>query len=139
MARRKKRPVTDHLIEMAGRPCFTVDDLTDPSLTQSERLAMITWMMAQGWQSKDAKDQLKTDKPAKWAIDILYERLEGRVKPTEMPDTGKQSMVETVSERTRAELDDLAEAAFESVSEDAENLGGPDYEDEDSQSPLGES
>ena len=107
MAKRKKisrTAITQHLRELGNE----VDQLRTTTegevqvITRVEALAELVWKRALGWIEDLGEGKKKYYKPEPWAIQLIYERIEGRVPqviPSEKPgatiadkvgDLGKQ-------------------------------------------------
>ena len=122
------RQLTKHLRELANE---THDiDLDDGRvITKGEALARLLWGKALGETIKTIDDQGVTheeiQKPASWAISMIYDRMEGKI-PQSVADSEKgMSAAERVSELVKTRLNSEADAAV-AVSEPGGHLDLPD-------------
>lgn len=114
---KKKRPayttrqVTQHLREIAAQAHdWSVDD---GILTKGECLARLLWRKALGWTEKVVDDEgIKNEffhKPEAWAIQLVYDRMEGRVAQATTDEEVRSIKVkEEVSELAKSRLNALA-------------------------------
>lgn len=114
MAHANSRKVTQHLREL-GAESETI--LNDGSvLTKAEVMARLLWKYALGWTDvsvdKENGQRIKeVHPPAQWAIEMVYNRLEGRVPQQIVDDSTVLTAAKRVSELARERLNIAAEAA----------------------------
>ena len=87
----------------------SIDDTGDP-ITKAQKLAQMVWDYALGF--KDADDPKKKNPPAVWAIELLYNRIEGKIPLAVVEDQGR-SLTDKVSDLGKAKANSLATAATE--------------------------
>lgn len=85
------------------------DDLSPDgaTITKAEKLAQILWKKALGFKEMVVADGGAREivhAPEAWAIQLVYDRLEGKVGPTAVEEGGKLSAAERVSELARTRL-----------------------------------
>lgn len=103
----------------------TIDDGGDP-LTKGEALAVLLWHKALGYKEKvvheDSRGNMArkdvTHKPEAWAIQLIYERLEGKTPLQIIDEGGKLRVEDRVDELAKARVNELAEII-------ARGRGGP--------------
>ena len=108
------RQLTKHLRELVSQP-HTADD--DGSIiTKGEALARLLWNKALGYIKSDPKtDEKVYNKPESWAIQLIFERLEGKTPSDPMDDIHRPSMAERVSEIAVKQFNAEAAAAVEAT------------------------
>jgi hypothetical protein len=87
----------------------SMDDSGDP-VTKAQKLAELVWKHALGFT--DEKDPTKRIPPATWAIELLFNRVEGKIPLAVVEDQGR-SLTDKVSDLGKAKANSLAEAASE--------------------------
>jgi hypothetical protein len=101
----------------------TTDNDGDP-VSRAEALAELVWKHALGFQRP--KDEHKPDgpkeviPPATWAIELLYNRIEGKIPLAVVEDQGR-SLTEKVTELGKARINSLAKAS----TEEGDDAGDP--------------
>lgn len=137
MAKRKEtqlynsRQLTKHLREFAA-DIETMDD-DGNMITRGEALALLIWRKALGSESRDPKtNEITVHKPEAWAIQLIYERIEGKAPMALVDDRAQLSVAEKVSELVRKRLNKQAEAAI-AVPQETEPVDRSDNGLEDSQ------
>lgn len=83
-------------------------------MTKAEKLAQILWKKALGSKemvSTEAGMREVTNAPEAWAIQMIYERLEGKVGPTAVEEGGKVTAAEKVSELARDRINSVLSGA----------------------------
>jgi hypothetical protein len=82
---------------------------TGETETNAERLARVLWHAALGYTEDLGEGKKKTWPPAKWAIDLVYERAEG--KAAQVGDSGdkKGDISDRIGQKTIDRLNKLAE------------------------------
>lgn len=92
-----------------------IDDDGNP-LTRAEALALLLWKMSLGYEEvvKDPDGAVRDVKhpPAAWAINLVYDRMEGKV-PVSIEDVGagRLTVAEKVSEVAKSRINTLAAVA----------------------------
>lgn len=130
MGRPSRRSVTKYLRELADE----AETITDSgvTLTKAEVLARLLWKFALGWKETTYDPKTRrpigvTDhSPAKWAIDIVYNRLEGQVPHQVVDESRILTAAEKVSELATERLNNAAEVAV-TVSSDSDTVDGPNH------------
>ena len=106
-------PILSRYLRALAQEIHTVDKNGDP-LSRAAALAELVWKYALGFtklaEKPDEKDQQIP--PATWAIELLYNRIEGKVM-TAPPDDQGHSLTDKVTELGRARANSLAKAAAE--------------------------
>lgn len=102
----------------------TMDDAGDP-VTKAQALAALVWKHALGFEEADLDnpDKKTLNKPAVWAIDLLYNRIEGKIPLAVVEDQGK-SLTDKVSDLGKARINALAADAAQVPQDEAD--GGTD-------------
>jgi hypothetical protein len=79
-------------------------------VTKAQVLAELVWKTALGYEKADPDDpnKKKYQPPAQWAIQMIYDRLEGRI-PEALQDTKGGTIAEKVTELGRKQVNELAE------------------------------
>ena len=109
-------------------------------VTRAELLALVLWKKALGWTEQNKiKDGPETvHKPESWAIQLIYERLEGRA-PQAIPDAkGHLSEAERINELAKSKLNRTAEAVV-AIPDPGDSVGRPDNGSEGPEGPETES
>jgi hypothetical protein len=89
----------------------------DPQ-TKAAALAELVWDYALGHTEKDVKTGTEVKvAPAVWAIECLYNRIEGKIPVAVIEDQGR-SLTEKVSDLGKAKINAMAKAAAEAKEED---------------------
>jgi hypothetical protein len=97
----------------------TLDPNGDP-MTKAQVLADLVWQHALGEvRDLDNPDKKKRVPPAVWAIDILYNRIEGKIPVAVVEDQGR-SLTDKVSDLGKARINSLAKASAEEAPEEEE-------------------
>jgi hypothetical protein len=91
----------------------TVDESGDP-LTKAQVLAALVWRHALGFVQPDPnkKGAGTPIPPAVWAIELLYNRIEGKIPVAVVEESGR-SLTEKVSDLGKARINSLAKASTE--------------------------
>ena len=107
------KDLTNHLRSLAAEAETVLDDGT--CLTKGEALAHLLWKKALGYTVTDKTDEgVVVDKvvePATWAIQLVYERLEGKAPQAITEDENRLKVAERVSDLSKARLNALAPKA----------------------------
>lgn len=108
----------------------TVDDDGKP-VNKAAVLAKLVWQHALGFEERDPDDpnKMTPHKPATWAIELLFNRIEGKIPLAVVEDQGR-SLAEKVSDLGKARANALANDV---VARENAELGG-DNEDTDDDS-----
>ena len=87
-------------------------------ITKAEALALLVWKSALGWKELDPKTDAEIVHTPDWrAIELLYNRIEGKIPIAVVEEQGK-NLIEKVSEMGRARINSLAKAAAEEAGDD---------------------
>jgi hypothetical protein len=90
----------------------TVNADGDP-VVKAEALAELVWKYALGFDKKEPdSDKTTYIPPATWAIEILYNRIEGKIPVAVVEDQGR-SLTEKVSDLGKAKINAMTKAATE--------------------------
>lgn len=107
------KELTRHLRDLAAE-AETLADSGDV-VTKAEALARLLWRKALGYKETIRNREgtlVETDHlPESWAIQLIYERIEGKAVPTTTEDAGKVTAAEKVSELSRNRINALAGVA----------------------------
>jgi hypothetical protein len=111
MAKYKSRELTEYLKRVA----VEAHDWSEESgaISKSEALARILWNKALGSKEVKVNDKGEereiTNKPESWAIQLIYDRLEGK-SPMAIPDDeGKLTAADKVREMTKERANALVD------------------------------
>ena len=79
-------------------------------VTKAEALAGLVWKYALGFEEQDPDNPEKTlcHRPATWAVDLLYNRIEGKI-PLAAIEEGAHSLTERVTEMGKAKINALSD------------------------------
>lgn len=133
MAREKKkfkynpRQLTQHLRELA----VETETMTDEGelITRSEALAQLLWKKALGYKEtvvvKDKSDEIICHKPEAWAIQMIYERMEGKAPIAIIDEKQQITAAEKISDLARTKLNQQAKAVV-TVPEKNRSVDMPD-------------
>lgn len=105
------KELTKHLRTLAMEAETLSDDGT--LITKAEALARALWKKALGFTETVVRDKGPEEvihTPEAWAIQLIYERLEGKVANAAVDDGGKISAAERVSELSRNRINAYAGA-----------------------------
>ena len=91
----------------------TLDPDGDP-VTKAAALASLVWQHALGFEQPDPDNpnKVKPVPPAVWAIELLYNRIEGKI-PVAAPEESGRSLSEKVSDLGKAKINASAKASVE--------------------------
>lgn len=104
------KQLTQHLRELAAE-IETIDD-EGATITKGEALAKMLWKKALGYTEIGSEGVETFIKPASWAIQLIYERMEGKA-PLAVPDgKDRQTAASKVSELAKARINALTEATL---------------------------
>jgi len=113
MAQKKKkfkfntRQLTQHLRELAVES----ETMTDAGviITKSEALAQLLWKKALGWKETNKETgEVITYKPEAWAIQMIYERMEGKAPIALIDEKQQLTAAEKISDLARTKLNKQA-------------------------------
>ncbi len=108
--------LTKHLSALAAE--IETSDADGNLITRAEMLAMVVWKKALGWTdpAKTQGDVVITKevihKPESWAIQLIYERIEGKAPQAISDEKGRLTAAEKVGELVRAKLNAEAESVL---------------------------
>ena len=105
---------------------------TGDMISKAEKLAEVVWDRAIGYEEKTADGKLVVHKPEPWAINLLFDRLEGRV-PISVDDKTGKTLADKVSELGKAKLNAMLEDSHVDPDSDSGD-GAADGPDD----PIGE-
>jgi len=109
--RYSSRQLTQHLREMAAE-ALTIDD-EGSLVTRGEALAALLWKKALGYESVDSEtSEVTYHKPEAWAIQLIWERMEGKAPVAIPDDKGIMKIAERVSELAKNRINSFAEVAI---------------------------
>ena len=123
--RPKKKPVEDKRLKVPTGAILSkylralaldIESMSDDGdpITKAQKLADLVWKYALG--VTDEKDPTKKAAPAVWAIELLWNRIEGKI-PIALPDEGGRSLTDKVSDLGKAKANALATASTEEDSD----------------------
>jgi hypothetical protein len=113
--RLSKSELARHLRELAKQAYE--DGLLDDGtcLTREQALANLIWHKALGYTEVKKDDEGNEHEdyhpPEKWAIQLIWERMEGRVTEAKQEDTGRMSAAERVRELAKNRINAIAATA----------------------------
>jgi hypothetical protein len=111
--RYSSKELTNHLREMAAEAHDMMDD--GSVLTRGEALALLLWRKALGYTEKRVDDEgTETEvyhEPASWAIQLVYERMEGRTPQAITEDEQRIKAADRVRDLAKSRLNSLAQKA----------------------------
>jgi len=119
MARPKRyntTELTNHLRELAAEVHDWVQDPDDPTdgriITRGEALARLLFRKALGYSEEIVDDEgnktVKEHRPEAWAIQLIWDRVEGKTPQAITEDTRRIKAVEKVRELAKARLNAVA-------------------------------
>lgn len=109
-ARYSSRQLTLHLREMAAE-ALTIND-EGGLVTRGEALATLLWKKALGYESVNSEtSEVTYHKPEAWAIQLIWERMEGKAPVAIPDDKGVLKIADKVSDLARNRLNSFAESA----------------------------
>lgn len=103
------RELTEFLRKVAQEPCSITDD--GDTISNAEHLARVIWKKAQGYTEvvhRGAESVEKVHPAASWAIQLLVERLDGKVATTVEKDENRISAADRVSELATKIVNEMA-------------------------------
>lgn len=101
------------LLKKVALECETVDDEGDP-VTNAEKLARTIWKKALGYRQEEMKsDGMRevTYPPESWAIQLIMERMDGKVATAEPETAEKLTAAERVGELEANYINQIAAEA----------------------------
>jgi len=115
MAKRKKisrHAITQHLRELGNEvdQLRTVDGETQV-ITRVEALAELVWKRALGWIEDLGGGKKTYHKPEPWAIQLIYERIEGRVPQVIPSEKSGATIADRVGDLGKQRINSQARAA----------------------------
>lgn len=126
------RHLTKCLRALAADP--TIDDEGNPT-TRAEKLARLLWKKALGGENPKTGE---FEPPAAWAIQLIYERMEGKAPAALSDDSGKMTVAERVRELAVQRVNSLSEA-IAAIPDSKGPVERPDNGNQDSEGPDEES
>jgi hypothetical protein len=115
LPRYSNKELTKHLRTLA----MEAHDLTESGevQTRAEALAKLIWLKALGYKKMEYRGEASNrilveveHPPESWCIQLIYERLEGKVPQAAVDDAGKTTAAERVSDLARTRINTLAGA-----------------------------
>ena len=112
--RYNSRQLTEHLRQLAAEAHDW--SMEDGMITKGEALARLLWRKALGYTEKTKDDEgnevEEWHKPEAWAIQLVYERMEGKTPQAIGEDESRKRKVkDEVQDLARARLNDIATTA----------------------------
>jgi hypothetical protein len=121
------RQLTKHLRQMAAE-VHTIDD-DGALITKGEALADLLWKRALGFVDTIRDDEGREKKieigPQQWAVQMVYDRMEGRTPQAIDEDETRVSAAERVRELSASRLNGLAKRAVVEVEGSLRTKGPP--------------
>jgi hypothetical protein len=77
--------------------------------SKAEALARFVWKQALGYEELDDSGEKVKHAPDKWAMSLLFDRLEGKVVAIPVAGRTERSIADRVSEQGRKALNNLAD------------------------------
>lgn len=119
------KQLTEHLRQLAAE---AHDWSEDGIITHGEALAKLLWKRALGWTEKtvdeEGNEKEVYHKPEAWAMQFVYERMEGKTPQSTPDDEGrKRRAKDDVRDLAKSRLNSLAKSA--AGSEDGLKKKGP--------------
>lgn len=102
------KELTKHLRLLAMEAESVSDE--GETITKAEALARLLWKKALGFAEmvmKEGSPKEVKNPPEAWAIQLIYERLEGKVANTAPEEAGKITAAEKVSELARSRINNV--------------------------------
>lgn len=125
------RQLTKFLRELAEE-MHTMGDAGE-MVTKAEALARLLWDKALGYKHRDPKTgETKWYKPESWAIQLIYERMEGKAPVTMEPETSRITAAQKIGDLARNRLNSEAELAV-ALPGDSGPVDGPNNGSEGSE------
>jgi len=107
-----KRGLTKLLKEIGQKVTTEHFDDDGGVLTHDEALARLLWRKALGYTEKTRDDngteKTVRNRPESWAIQLIYERREGKVMQAQPDDTGRVKAADKVRSLSRERVNKLA-------------------------------
>lgn len=105
------RDITNHLRELAAQAHDWTE--ADGVITKGEAMARLLWKKALGWKEERVDDEGETKvvdhAPEAWAIQMIYDRIEGKTPQAIEEDDSGARLQDRVSDLAKARVNDLAE------------------------------
>lgn len=109
--RYSKQALTHHL-RLLAREVHDVSKKNGDPITRAEALAKLLWDKALGYESQERNDMgavvTVTHRPESWAIQLLYDRLEGRVPNAPEEDNDRPRALENLRRVARERANAIA-------------------------------
>ena len=110
-ARYNSRQLTQHLRELAAQAHDWSEE--DGAITKGEALARLLWKKALGYKEVKVDDEGNEKEewrpPESWAIQLVYDRMEGKTPQAVTEDETRITAAEQVSELAKNRLTALAD------------------------------
>lgn len=100
------KTLTSELRKLADQ-MHTIDDEGNP-ITNEAALAQLVWKMALGYVEKDEQGKETYHKPAAWAIQYIYERMDGKVPQAIAEEETRVKAAEKVRSMAKERINALA-------------------------------
>lgn len=123
-----QRQLTQFLRELAME-VETIDPESGALVTKGEALAALLWKKALGYVDVDLRTgETSQFKPEAWAIQMIWERVEGKAPPAIVDEKGGMTAAEKVSELARLRISAEAEiaAAVQDTADETDDDSGND-------------
>ena len=108
------KDLTKHLRQLASEAQDWTEE--DGVITKGEALARLLWRKALGYteQTTDDEGNVKEvyHKPEAWAIQLVYERMEGKTPQAIEEDTTRRKAKDEVRDLAKSRVNDLADKAL---------------------------
>ncbi len=102
--------LTDTLLSLAKEKTEVVENSTKRQ-TKAQALAGLIWKKALGYNEKSTADgKTKYYPPATWAIQIIYDRLEGKAGPPEEKAGKRPKVTKRISDLAKSRANKIAES-----------------------------
>jgi len=130
MGRPKKynsRELTNHVRQLAAEAHDWSE--ADGVITKGEALARLLWRKALGYTEETVTDEGERKevfhKPESWAIQLLYDRMEGKTPQAVPEDEDRIKAADRVRELAAGRLNSLAQEAVGASAENLKQQGPP--------------
>lgn len=103
--------LTDTLLSLAKEKTEPVENSTKCQ-TKAQALAGLIWKKALGYNETNGENgKVRYYPPATWAIQIIYDRLEGKAGPPEEKAGSRPKITKRVSDLAKSRVNKLAESS----------------------------
>lgn len=111
---RGNKKLTSIIRELADQLSDRMDPETGNALTRAEALSDLLWKKALGYeelvQGPEGSMVNVKHAPEAWAIQLIYDRMEGKVAPTPEDDRSRLNLADKVRDLSKSRLNALAAA-----------------------------